>query len=136
MHFDDGVSIGFRSLDSMIGSMPANARVVMKIDVEGTEDRIFQNGQEFLGRFRPDMLCEVLDGIADAEALQALLSPHGYRMYLVREVDLRWFPRIRPDERFRDWLFTVKDPEELEAMGLTVSGRLPTDPSGQPPTGG
>jgi FkbM family methyltransferase len=45
MHFEDGVSVGFRSLDSMIEAMPADARVLMKIDVEGTEDRIFRDGQ-------------------------------------------------------------------------------------------
>jgi FkbM family methyltransferase len=123
MHFDDGVSIEFRSLDSMIGALPADARVVMKIDVEGTEDRIFRDGQDFLGRFRPDMLCEVLQGVADVEALQELLAPHGFSVYLVRERDLRWAPRIQPDEGFRDWLITPKDPETLASMGFTVSGR-------------
>jgi FkbM family methyltransferase len=124
MHFDDGVSIEFRSLDSMIGSIPADGCVVMKIDVEGTEDRIFRDGQEFLGRFRSDMLCEVLQGIADAEALQELLAPHGFSTYLVREHDLRWAPRIQPDERFRDWLITPRDPEALTSVGFTVSGRV------------
>jgi FkbM family methyltransferase len=123
MHFDEGVSVPFRSLDSMIGSMPPNPRVVMKIDVEGTEDRVFRDGQAFLERLRPDMLCEVLHGVANAEALQVVISPHGYSMYLVREHDLRPSSSIRPDERFRDWLFTPKGPEELESIGFTVSGR-------------
>jgi FkbM family methyltransferase len=123
MHFDDGISIEFRSLDSMIGSMPADARVVMKIDVEGTEDRIFRDGQDFLERFRPDMLCEVLHGVADGEVLQELLASREFSTYLVREHDLRLAARIQPDERFRDWLITPKDPETLARMGFTVSGR-------------
>jgi len=122
MRFEDGVSVGFRSLDSMIEAMPADARVVMKIDVEGTEDRIFHDGQRFLERFRPDILCEVLHGVADPGELQALLEPHGFSTYLVGEHDLRRYPRIRPDERLLDWLITPRDPEELETLGFRVSG--------------
>ncbi len=67
------VRVPFRSLDSVAADLPAGARVVMKIDVEGTEDAVFASGQRFLHDLRPDMLC-VLAGVADPARLEALLA--------------------------------------------------------------
>lgn len=125
MRFADGARIGFRSLDSVAELLSSNLRVVMKIDVEGTEDRIFRHGQAFLRAFHPDMLCEVLP-IADGPALQAMLEPHGVRTYLVTETDIRPRGALAPDPKFRDWLFTPREPDELRALGIPVqasSGR-------------
>jgi FkbM family methyltransferase len=121
MHFADGERVGFRSLDSVAEMLPTGARVVMKIDVEGTEDQIFQHGHAFLDAFRPDMLCEVLP-IANAPSLQAMLEPHGFRMYLVTETEIVAKRQLSPDQRFRDWLFTPREPEELRALGIPVAG--------------
>ncbi len=124
MHFEDGVEIPFHSLDSLIelfGSVPR--RIVMKIDVEGTEDELFRYGQRFLERFRPDMLCEVLHGVADPRTLEGFLSPHGYRFYAVRERAAVARDHIAPDPQFRDWLFSTSDPSELESAGIRVPGR-------------
>jgi FkbM family methyltransferase len=108
MHFEQGVSVNFRSLDSLEESLPAASRVLMKIDVEGTEADIFSNGGSFLERHRPNILCEVLHGQADAETLNGILEPLGYQFYLVREHDTLKHPSIQPNPRFRDWLFTAE----------------------------
>jgi FkbM family methyltransferase len=121
LHFDDGVQVRIVSLDSFARSLPSGARVVMKVDVEGTENEIFAHGQAFLGSYRPDILCEVLHGGADAPTLEALLSPHGYRWYLVREADLLPASHIEPDVRFRDWFFTTRTPDDLTALGIAVA---------------
>lgn len=121
MRFDEGVVVGFRSLDSLAALVPARSRVVMKIDVEGTENAVFRHGREFLGRFRPDILCEVLHGVADGEEIEGLLSPLEPRFYLVREADLLPRAHVTPDARFRDWLFTMRDPADLEALGVVVA---------------
>ena len=119
MRFEDGVQIEFRSLDSVTDLLPPGARVVMKVDVEGTEDEVLRHGQAFLNAYRPDILCEVLP-IADGPALQALLAPHAFQMYLVQEDALRLAPDLMPDARFRDWLFTRRKPEQLRALGVAV----------------
>jgi FkbM family methyltransferase len=119
MRFADGVRVGFRSLDSVAELIPSDARIVMKIDVEGTEEQIFQHGQAFLEAFHVDMLCEVLP-MADGSALQAMLEPHGFRMYLVTETGIRSMPTLQPDPRFRDWLFTPRRAEELETLAIAV----------------
>jgi FkbM family methyltransferase len=121
LHFGNGVQVRIVSLDSFAGSLPSGARVAMKVDVEGTENEIFAHGQAFIGSFRPDILCEVLHGVADAQALEALLAPHGYRWYLVREADLLPAHHIKPNVRFRDWFFTTRAPEDLAALGIAVA---------------
>lgn len=122
MHFEDGVEIPFHSLDSLI-ELLNGLRIVMKIDVEGTEDELFRHGQGFLERFRPDMLCEVLDGVADPRTLEGFLSPHGYRFYAVRERTAVAQDRINPDPQFRDWLFSTSAPSELESAGIRILAR-------------
>ncbi len=113
LHFDTGVLVRFRSLDSLAEITPPGSRVAIKVDVEGTENQIFQHGQEFLAAFRPEILCEVLPGVAEPSELESLLAPHGYRFHLVREDDLLPMDRISPDERFRDWFFTTQEPPEF-----------------------
>lgn len=118
MHFGSGVEVSFRSLDSMIDLVPSGSRVLMKVDVEGTENEVFRHGQRFLGAFRPTVLCEVLHGVADPAELEALLEPQGYRYLLVRERDLLPSASIRPDPRFRDWVFTTRPSEALDGLAV------------------
>jgi FkbM family methyltransferase len=121
LHFETGVLVRFRSLDSLASVLAAGRRVVVKVDVEGTENDVFRHGQEFLHSFRPDILCEVLPDVADTEELEALLAPHGYRFYLVREADLRPAGRLKSDDRFRDWFVTTRTPDELAGIGLALA---------------
>lgn len=119
MDFGDGQPVAFRSLDSIGALIPAHARVVMKIDVEGTEDAVFGAGQRFLQDFCPDILCEVLPD-ADGARLEELLAAVGLRRYLVTDSRLVEAPRIEPDPAYRDWLLSPRTPEELRARGLPV----------------
>lgn len=114
MSFADGVEVEFVSLDGLAAEVPPGSRVTMKIDVEGAENQVLAHGQEFLGEFLPDILCEVLPGEADGAELESLLAPHGYRYHLVRDVDLFERRTIEPDDDYRDWLFTTRTREDLE----------------------
>jgi FkbM family methyltransferase len=118
--FDEGEWIPLRSLYSLAELMPQNAGLVMKVDVEGTENAVFESGQVFLQAFRPDMLCEVLHGRADGETLDKLLAPAAVRRYLVTDSALVERDSIEPDQRYRDWLFTPRSAEELRRLGLVV----------------
>lgn len=111
LHFDSGVSVPTTSLDELAESVWG--RVLLKVDVEGTENEVFRHGQRLLASLRPTILCEVLHEVADPPGLEALLAPHGYRFFLIREGDLLPAAHIEPDPRFRDWLFTTETPEEL-----------------------
>jgi FkbM family methyltransferase len=108
LSFEHGVRVRFRSLDSFVDELKPASRVLMKVDVEGTENDIFIHGQAFLSAFRPDILCEVLRGVADGPTLEGLLAPHGYRFYRVGESSLDPADHIVPTESARDWFFTTK----------------------------
>jgi len=111
--FEDGVRIRFRSLDSFVHEVPPGSRVLLKVDVEGTENEIFAHGQAFLSAFRPDIVCEVLYGVADGEELERLLAPHGYRFHRIRETDLEPAEHVEPVAAVRDWFFTMSDARDL-----------------------
>ena len=121
LHFESGELVSLISLDSLASEIPEDGRVLIKVDVEGSENDVFRYGQEFLGSFGPDILCEVLDGVADADELQSLLSPHGYRFYLVRGADLLAVDGIEPDARYRDWLFSRRSATELRAEEIAIA---------------
>jgi FkbM family methyltransferase len=110
--FADGVRIRFRSLDSLGDQIPPGGRVLMKVDVEGTELEIFRHGQEFLAAHTPDIVCEVLHGVAVGPELEALLEPHGYRFHRIRGAGLEPAAHIRPDPSVRDWLFSTGQPDD------------------------
>ena len=118
--FEDGVDVPLRALDSLGPLWPPDARMLVKIDVEGTEDEVFRHGQEVLRTARPDILCEVLAGQADGKELEGLLDGIGYRYYLVEDRSLRRLAHIEPDPRYRDWLFTRRDEADLRARGIPV----------------
>ena len=121
LHFSSGALVRTASLDSLVAGIPGRSSVVMKVDVEGTENEVFRHGQAFLADFRPDIVCEVLHGVAQTPELASLLSPHGYRFYLIREHDLFAADRLDPNPRFRDWLLTARRASELRADGFIVT---------------
>jgi FkbM family methyltransferase len=125
--FETGTLVRFRSLDSLADVVEPGSRVVVKVDVEGTENEIFRHGQEFLAGFHPDVLCEVLAGVADAVELEGLLTAYGYRFFLVRGRDVLPRAGISPDPQFRDWLFTTRTADDLTSMGIPVGSERSVD---------
>lgn len=121
---DRGVTVPIRSLDAVAWDLPEERRTapaVVKIDVEGTEDVVLQNAQQFLRSNRPDLICEVLPDHADLNRIHAALRPHGYRYLRFGAGELVEFPQVEPDSCERDWLFTTKTDDGLRALGVPVA---------------
>ena len=145
MHFDSDAEVRFTYLDALLpevlagesgrrdaqpqageDDIPAGSdrserpRVTVKIDVEGGENDVFAHGQEFLAAVHPDILCEVLEDRAEPRELMGHLGEHGYHYYLVGEDRLYAKTTIRPDAHLRDWLFSLKSPDQMRAAGYPV----------------
>ncbi len=122
MGFEVGVAVPIRSLDGVgreVGGAGPFRRVLMKVDVEGRELDVFENGTTFLGQHHPDIVCEVLPD-ADGKALTGLLRSLGYRFYLVEATSLTEHDEISGHPDYRDWLFTRAAAAELTARGVPV----------------
>ncbi len=115
--FDTGVSIPVRTLDTETEAM--TGPFVVKIDVEGFEEQVFEGGQNFIERARPDIICEILpDADAASAMIDRLLRPLGYRTFTFEDSGLVEHDRIAPRAELRDWLFTASN----EAEALLVAG--------------
>jgi len=111
-----GVSVAFRALDSYVDAFARHASVLIKIDVEGTEPAVFREGWQFIERFRPQILCEILRSSTTAPALGEELKRRGYRLFNVTDDGLIEHQGLAPNPTQRDWLFTPHDPEALRRL--------------------
>jgi FkbM family methyltransferase len=84
------VSVVTVTLDWLLDHVPAPR--VVKIDVEGAEDRVLSGAARLLGQVKPIVICEVSD--YNADTVTALLHGHGYSLF-----DLDSEVRTRPVER-------------------------------------
>lgn len=125
LRFATGVEVPVCSLDTVTGPLTAPPPAVVKIDVEGTEDFVLRHGQGFLSSHRPDIVCEILPGLANLTAVTDALVPHGYRYLRIEERELVARPVLAPHPAFRDWLFTTRADVELSKLGVPVADRAP-----------
>jgi hypothetical protein len=58
--------------------------------------------REFVRRYEPDFVIEVLQG--RRKTLEELNILSGYERYLIGPDGLQKYPKLRADERHRDWL--------------------------------
>lgn len=75
-----------RRFDDLSDLAPRNRRVVIKIDVEGSEVAALNGAHEYLCRYRPVVICEInVSALAAAresvEDLKRTLLSHGYSEY-------------------------------------------------------
>lgn len=113
------VPVLIRSLDGICLPRYLGKKMLVKIDVEGTEIDIFENGKQTLSLIRPDFICEVLPSARRFDDYDAIFDQFSYFKYLITDQGLRKHDKITPDLRFKDWLFTTRtdlDPEIKEAM--------------------
>jgi len=115
-----GVRIPVDTLDALYAGF--EGRVVVKIDVEGFEWDIFQGGERFIERNRPDIVCEVLRRATHVADMEAFLRRVGYRVYHISDAGLREAERIVAVKLERDWLFSTRTPQELRELGFPIAG--------------
>ena len=123
LHFTEGIHVRVAPLDDLVSPPPEGARVLIKIDVEGSEAEVLTSGRKLLARSSPDILCEVLPATTPAADVEAILGA-GYRFYLVREHDLLECDRIQSPAGYRDWLFSRTPADQLAAAGIPVATAL------------
>ena len=89
--------------------------ILIKIDVEGTEDNIFKSGKKFLLSKKPIILCEILSN-SNTKFISKLLKDLSYKFYLIKDKGLEERKELSPNKEFRDWLFINKE-KDLKIFG-------------------
>ena len=69
-----GPTIELTTIDEVLGGRRAD---IIKIDVEGLEERVLVGASETLGRYKPALIVESLSE-PSFEAVRAALTAHGY----------------------------------------------------------
>jgi len=65
-------------LDDYCRQMSLDRVAVMKIDVEGVEDKVFKGAREIIGRDRPIIFCEILPAAKTWTEISSILDSAGY----------------------------------------------------------
>lgn len=106
---DARVRVPVKTLDEVCLPRFTGKKLCIKIDVEGAEADIFTCGRQTLSVIKPDIICEVIPGARQVGCYDKILGDCHYQKYLITDAGIKRFDKIRPDIRYKDWLFTVKN---------------------------
>ena len=112
--FSEGIVISISKIDDELNDF--NNDCFMKIDVEGFEPEVIRGGTGFISRNKPDIICEVLLSQDTAPQIHECLDHFGYKYFLFTDVGIILHDRIVPSKQGRDWLFSVKNDEEVQSL--------------------
>lgn len=115
----DGVRVPVRCIDTLYPDFAG--RSVWKIDVEGFEWPVFRGAKDFMARVKPDIICEVLTRAANVQDMQQFLVGSGYRFFRITDNGMLPCENIVPVKAERDWLFTTKSDQELQAHSISIA---------------
>lgn len=66
---------------------------LIKLDVEGAEDRVLRGGTQVLSKHGPIVVCEVLPEI-DEENLEQMFRAHDYRVFRIGREGIHWVDHL------------------------------------------
>ena len=105
LKYKNVIEVNFVTLDSFLMPNHINEKVLIKIDVEGTEIDIFENSHDSLEKIRPTIICEVLTIGSKIDQYDQILKKYNYDKYLICENNLIKKEKIIADNTYKDWLF-------------------------------
>lgn len=89
---------------------------LMKIDTESTEPAVLRGARMILERDRPNIICEVLHERGTAPELERILTPLGYRFYLLTPEGLDRRDHIETHPEHLNYLFTTMNEADLFSL--------------------
>lgn len=85
---------------------------LIKMDTEGTEDRVLKGGNEVLKQHRPIIMCEVIIGGIEKE-VESLMAEHDYLFYSVDPKGLKKVQDLSVEIQRRNFFFVPREKENL-----------------------
>jgi len=108
-----GVDVKVVTIDDFCSGRSIERVDLVKIDTETTEPSVLRGMKQTLKRDRPAIVCEVLAGRVDANALDAELRPLGYQYFLLTPDGPKVRSAIEGHPEFLNYLFTTRPERDL-----------------------
>jgi FkbM family methyltransferase len=112
------IEVATTTIDSYVETHPPRGHLLIKVDVEGAEERFFAGARRTMGIYRPDIICEVAIPISPHSV--AFAKDLGYRFYQIADDGLvqspTLVPNIRGDLLFLNYLLSPRPPEQLAQL--------------------
>lgn len=100
-------------LDEFVDERGLQRVDLVKIDTESTKPQVLRGMSTTLERFRPDIVCEILQRRGSEAAVQEILEPLGYRFYLLTPNGPEQKETVEGHPEWLNYLFSVRSAGEL-----------------------
>jgi FkbM family methyltransferase len=116
------IKVKTMKLDTYVEQNAVNKIDFMKIDTEGTEDKVLEGGKNAIDKFRPLFLCEVLSNTHLEDKLHGLMDSRDYNYYFVQDSSLEQVEKIVGDPYVvSNYLFVPAEKADLTIKDIPVS---------------
>lgn len=75
------LKVAVETIDELLAAGEIESVDLMKLDTEGTEPEVIRGALGAIERFRPPIICEILEQTGVAAPVQELLTPLGYSFF-------------------------------------------------------
>jgi FkbM family methyltransferase len=104
------------TLDRFVRDRSLGCVDLVKIDTESTEPQVLRGMIDTLRRDHPTIICEALKDRGSEKLLEEILSPLGYRYYLLTPDGPEPRARIEGHPIWLNYLFTILNPDEVARL--------------------
>src|SRR5215204_5639947 len=112
------VEVPTTTIDAYLETHRPKGHLVLKVDVEGAEEKFFAGAIRTISTYRPDIICEVATPISQ-EAV-AFVKDFGYGFYRIADEGLvpsdTLTPNVKGDMLFLNYLLSPLAPAELAQL--------------------
>lgn len=108
-----GVDVPLVTVDSFSEERAISRIDLVKIDTETTEPNVLRGMRRVIARDRPTLICEILRGRVDTDAIDAELQPFRYKYFLLKPDGPELREKIDGHPEFLNFLFTAHPEQDL-----------------------
>jgi len=89
---------------------------LIKMDTEGTEDKVIRGGIQTLHRYKPIIMCEIIKGVIEKQ-MEELIPSLGYEFFeVLPDGKLRKTTRLKPEGNKKDYFLIHPENEKFKEV--------------------
>lgn len=119
------IKVKTQKLDTYVHENNISRIDLMKVDTEGTEDKVFEGGEKTINEHRPVILCEVLSNTNIAPKLHAFFDSKKYNYYYVNDNLLEQVDKIIGDPYVVSNYLLVPEEKNPQILNGATVNKIP-----------